>query len=173
MKIFKGEYRLNFVDFADEIVYGCKKMGFKNDEEEKVRYLRCFLEGEAAEFLANKPNKTQLTLREFLKTLKERFKDSRIQSDFVYILTTRRYNPKNETVREYSHNLMKLGAGAYSEKSDDPRDQILKQMFLSSINSEDLEKSVLIIKLAKATYQEIVESVAKAEDFRETKERCR
>ena len=172
MKTYRGDHRENFDDFADEIIYGCKKMGFRNDEEEKVRYLRGFLEGEAAEFLANMPNKAHLTLKDILKKMRERFKDSRTQSDFVYILTTRRYNPKSETVREYSHNLMKLVAKAYPDMSDDQRDQILKQKFLSTINS-DLEKSVLNNKLAEATYQEIVDSVAKAEEFRKTKERCR
>ena len=68
---------------------------------------------------------------------------------------------------------MKLVAKAYPDMSDDQRDQILKQKFLSTINSEDLEKSVLKNKLAKATYLEIVDSVAKAEEFRKTKERCR
>ncbi len=169
MKTYKGDYRENFDDFADEIVCGCKKMGFKNDKEENVRYLRGFLEGEAAGFLANMPNKTQLTLKEVLKKLKERFKNSQTQSDFVYMLTTRRCNPKNETVRENSHNLMKLVARAYPDMSDDQRDQILKQKFLSSIKSEDFGKPVLNNKLAKASYQEIVVSVAKAEEFRRQK----
>ena len=57
--------------------------------------------------------------------------------------------------------------------SDDQRDQIFKQKFPSSINAEDLEKSVLDNKLAKATYQEIVESVAKVEEFQKKKERCK
>ncbi len=68
---------------------------------------------------------------------------------------------------------MKLVARAYPNMSDDQRDQILKQKFLSTINSEDLEKSVLNNKLAMATYQEIKDSVAKAEEFRKTKERCK
>ena len=29
MKTYKGDYREKFDDFADEIVYGCKNMGFK------------------------------------------------------------------------------------------------------------------------------------------------
>ena len=40
MKTFKGDYSENLDDFADEIVTGCKKMGFKNDEEEMIRFLR-------------------------------------------------------------------------------------------------------------------------------------
>ncbi len=172
MKSYRRDYGENLDDFADEIYCGCKKMGFRNDEEEKVRYLRGFLEGETAESLANMPNKNHLTLKKILKKMKERFKVSRTQRDFVHILTTQRYNPKNETVREYSHNLMKLVARAYPDMSDDQRDQILKQKFLTTINSEDLEKSVLNYKLAKATYQEIVDPVAKSEEFRKMKERC-
>ena len=57
--------------------------------------------------------------------------------------------------------------------SDDQRDQILKQKFPCTINSEALEKSVLKNKLATATHQEIVDSVAKAEEFWKTKEGCR
>ena len=44
--------------------------------------------------------------------------------------------------------------------------QLLQQKFLTSINVADLEKSVLNDKLAKATYQQIVDSVAKAEQKR-------
>ena len=73
---------------------------------------------------------------------------------------------------------MKLVARAYPDLSDDQRDRILKQKYLSSINAEDLEKSVLIRKLANATYQEIVpnrvsHSVGKPEEFQRTKERCK
>ncbi len=93
-----------------------------------------------------------ITIAKILKKITGRLKDSRTQSDFLYLLTTRRHNPKNETVREYSHNLMKLVARAYPDMSDDQRDQIFKQKFPSSINAEDLEKSVLDNKLAKATY---------------------
>ena len=84
----------------------------------------------------------------------------------MYILTNRRHNPKNETVREYSHNLRKLVARAYPDISDDRRNKFLKQKFLSPINAEDLEKSVLNNILVSATYQEIVDSVANAEEFR-------
>ncbi len=57
MRTFKGDQKENFDDFAEEIIYSCKKLEFGSDEEEKVRYLRGFLEGEAAEFLASMPNK--------------------------------------------------------------------------------------------------------------------
>ena len=173
MKTYKGDPKENFDDFADEVIYGCEKMGLKDDEREKIRYLRGFLEGEAAEFLASIPNKNQQTLKEVLKKIKNRFKDSRTQSDFVYILTTKRHDLKHETIREYSHSLHNLVVKAYPAMPEDQRMQILKQKFLTSINVVDLEKSVLNDKLAKASYQEIVESVAKAEEFRKTKEKCR
>ncbi len=69
-------------------------MGLKDDEREKNRYLRGFLEGEAADFLGSIPNKNQQTLKEILRKRKNRFKDSRTWSDFVYILTTKRHDPK-------------------------------------------------------------------------------
>ncbi len=105
--------------------------------------------------------------------MRDRFKDSRTQSDFLYMLTTRRHNPKTETIREYSHALHNLVVRAYPQMPDDQRMQILKQKFLSSINAEDLEKSVISDKLAKATYQEVADLVSKVEEFRKTKERCK
>ena len=62
---------------------------------------------------------------------------------------------------------------AYPTMLDEHRMQILTQNFLTSINVPDLEKSVMNDTLAKASYQEIVDSVAKAEEFRKTKEKCR
>ncbi len=108
MKTYKGDPKESFDDFADEVIGGCEKMGLKDDEREKIRYLRGFLEGEAAEFLASIPNKNQQTLKEILKKIRDRFKDSRTQSDFVYILTTKKHDPKCETVGEYSHSLHNL-----------------------------------------------------------------
>ncbi len=119
------------------------------------------------------PNKHKYTLKEILKKLRDRFKDSRTQSDFLYMLTTRRHNPKTETIREYSHALHNLVVRAYPQMPEDQRMQILKQKFLSSINAEDLEKSVISDRLAKATYQEVVDLVSKVEEFRKTKERCK
>ncbi len=62
MKTYKGEPKESFDDFADKVVYGCEKMGLKDDEVEKTRYLRGFLEGEPAEFLASIPKKNPHTL---------------------------------------------------------------------------------------------------------------
>ncbi len=173
MRTYKGDPKENFDDFAEEILYSCKKLEFDSDEEEKVRYLKGFLEGEAAEFLASMPHKSKYSLKEILKKIRDRFKDSRTQSDFLYMLTTKRHNPKNETIREYSHALHNLVIRAYPNMPDEQRMQILKQKFLSSINAEDLEKSVISDKLAKATYQEVVDLVSKVEEFRKTKERCK
>ncbi len=106
MRTFKGDPKENFDEFAEEITYSCKKMGFDSDEEDKVRYLRGFLEGEAAEFLASMPHK--YTLKQILKKIRDRFEDSRTQSDFLNMLTTRRHKPKKETMREYSHALHNL-----------------------------------------------------------------
>ena len=100
MRSFRGDPKETFDDFAEEISYNCKKLGFGSDEEEKVRYLWGFLEGEAAEFLASMPIKHKYTLKEILKKMKDRFKDSRTQSDFLYMLTTRKHNPKTEKIRE-------------------------------------------------------------------------
>ncbi len=84
---------------------------------------------EAAEFLKSMPNKHRNTLKEILKKMRDRFKDSRTQSDFLYMLTTRRHNPKTETIREYSHSLHNLVVRAYPQMPDDQRMQILKQKF--------------------------------------------
>ena len=95
MRTFKGGPKENFVDFAEEILYSCNKLLFE-DEEEKVGYLRGFLEGEAAEFLTatGMPHKSKYTLNELLKKINGRFMDSRTQSDFLYMLTRKRHNKK-------------------------------------------------------------------------------
>ena len=72
MRRFKGDPKENFEVFAEEMMHSCKKMGFDNHEEEKVRYLRGFLEDEAAEFLASMPHKNKCTLKEFLETKRDR-----------------------------------------------------------------------------------------------------
>ncbi len=63
MRTFKGDPKENFDDFAEQILYSCKMLGFDDDEEEKFRYLRGFLEGEGADFLASRPHKQKYTLK--------------------------------------------------------------------------------------------------------------
>ena len=113
------------------------------------------------------PKKYQQTPDEELKTIKNRFKDSRTHSDFIYIMTTKKHDSKS--IRENSHSLQNVIVKTYPTMRDKEIMQILKQKFLTSINLSDLEKSILNDKLAIASHQEIVDSMAKAEEFRKTK----
>ena len=69
-------------------------------------------------------------------------------------------NPKNETIRENSHVLHNWVIKSYPNMAEKQRKQIQKRKLLRSVNSEDIEKSVISDKLAKATYQEVVHLVS-------------
>ena len=56
--------------------------------------------------------------------------------------------------------------------ADAQRMEVLKQKFMSSIKVEDVEKTKMSHDLTPATFSQVVNLMARVEEFRKTKEKC-
>ncbi len=171
IKVYSGKARENLDDFEDDIRSSCDSLGIVSNRE-RVRYMKGFLDGEAAEFVSTLSTSGRYTLDEVFQKMQERFKDNRSQTDFLYMFTMRRQDPKIETIREYSHDLYTLVVKAYPNMPDAQRMEVLKQKFLSSIKVEDFERTAMTHDLTAATYSQVVNIMSRVEEFRRTKEKC-
>ncbi len=171
IKVYSGKARENLDDFEDDIRASCNSLGITSNRE-RVRYMKGFLDGEASEFVSTLSTSGRYTLDEVFQKMQERFKDNRSQTDFLYMFTMRRQDPKTETIREYSHGLYTLVTKAYANMPDAKRMEVLKQKFLSSIKVEDLERTAMTHDLTSATYNQEVNIMSRMEEFRRTKEKC-
>ncbi len=171
IKVYSGRPKHNIEDFEEDIRSSCASLNIFIDRE-KIRHMRGFLDGDAADFVSTLSRSGNYTLDEVFTALKERFRDNRSQTDFLYMFTMRRQDPTNETIREYSHDLYTLVSKAYPNMGDAQRMEVLEQKFLSSIKVEDFEKTAMSHDLTSATYSQLVNIRARVEEFRRTKDKC-
>ncbi len=140
IKVYSGKARENLDDFEDVIRSSCNSLGITS-KRERVRYMKGFLEGEVSELVSTLSTSGRYTLDEVFQKMQESFKDNRSQTDFLYMFTRRRQDPKTETIREYSHDFYTLVTKAYPNMPDAQRMEVLKQKFLSSILSGRIRKN--------------------------------
>ena len=99
IKVYSGKARENLDDFEDGIRSSCDSLGIGSNRE-RVRYMEGFLDGDAAEFVSTLSTSGRYNLDEvFQKMQDSRFRDNRSQTDFLYMLTLRRQDPKIQTIR--------------------------------------------------------------------------
>ncbi len=171
IKVYSGKPKNNIDDFEDGIRSSCVSLNISSDKD-KIRYMKGFLDGDAADFASTLSRSGQYSLNEIFVKLKERFKDNRSQTDFLYMFTMRRQDPNTESIRQYSHDLYNLVSKAYPSMPDAQRMEVLKQKFLSSIKVEDFEKTAMSHDPTTTTFSQVVNIMARVEEFRKTKEKC-
>ncbi len=81
MKIVSRRPEDNIEDFEDDIRSGCASLNTLLDKE-KVRYMKGFLDGDAADFVSTLKKSGNYTLDEVFTKLKQRFKDNWSQTAF-------------------------------------------------------------------------------------------
>ena len=171
IKIFSGKPKDNIEDFEDDIRSSCTSLNILLDRE-NIRYMKGFLDGDAADFVSTISRSGNYTMNEVFTKLNEWFRDNRSQTDFLYMFTMRQQDPNNETLREFSHDLYTVVSKAYPNMADAQRMEVLKQKFSSSIKVEDFEKAAMTHDLTSATFSQLVNIMARVEEFRKTKEKC-
>ncbi len=107
IKVYSGRPKDKIEDFEEDIRSSCASLKILIDQE-KIRYMKGFLDGDAADFVSTLSRSGNYTLDEVFTKLKERFRDNRSQTDFLYLFTMRHRDPKNDTIREYSHDFYTL-----------------------------------------------------------------
>ncbi len=83
----------------------------------------------------------------------------------------RRQDTNTETIREKCDDLNALVSKAYPNMADAQRVEVLKQKFFSIIKVEDFEKTAMSHDNTAATYSQVVNIMARVEEFRKTKEK--
>ncbi|XP_038046798.1 uncharacterized protein LOC119721005 [Patiria miniata] len=144
----------------------CVANGWKDSQA--AVFLAASLQGQALKVLGCQPEGKELSLKDLLDRLDQRFGPGQ-QADFHLMELRHRRQGKTETLQELGASVRELAALAYPEFSDKSRERLAKGHFMDAVKVREIREGIFRSK--PATLDDSIKAALQTQSFLQTEDR--